>query len=82
MSEKSSLSSIHCADLHLDSSFEDIHAVEPDIAAILRDATFQAFNNVIGHAVRESADFLMIAGDVYDGANRSFTAQIKFRDGL
>ncbi len=73
---------VHCADLHLDSPFEGIHALEPDIAAILRDATFRAFENVVDCAIREKADFLIIAGDVYDGADRSLRAQLQFRDGL
>jgi len=82
VSENPLFSFIHCADLHLDSPFEGIHAVEPDIATILRDATFKAFDNVIDHAVRECADFLIIAGDVYDGADRSLRAQLRFREEL
>jgi DNA repair exonuclease SbcCD nuclease subunit len=73
---------VHCADLHLDSPFEGIHALEPDIASALRDATFRAFENVVNLAIREKADFLIIAGDVYDGADRSLRAQLRFRDTL
>jgi len=73
---------IHCADLHLDSPFEGLHAVEPKIARILKDATFKSFDNIIDLAIREHADFLIVAGDVYDGADRSLRAQIKFRDAL
>lgn len=73
---------VHCADLHLDSPFEGLHAVEPQIAAALRDATFRAFDNVVDLAVREEAAFLVVAGDVYDGADRSLRAQIRFRETL
>lgn len=73
---------VHCSDLHLDSPFEGVHALEPSIAAVLRDATFTAFNNVVDLAIHEQADFLIIAGDVYDGADRSLRAQLRFRDGL
>ncbi len=73
---------VHTADLHLDSPFEGIHAVEPRIAAALRQATFKAFDHVIELAVRERADFLIVSGDVYDGADRSLLAQLRFRDGL
>lgn len=73
---------VHCADLHLDSPFEGIGAVAPEIAQVLREATFKAFDNVVNLAIRERADFLIIAGDVYDGADRSLRAQLKFRDGL
>jgi len=73
---------VHCADLHLDSPFEGIHAVEPAIATKLKGATFKAFDDVINLAIRNYADFLIIAGDVYDGADRSLRAQLRFRDAL
>ncbi|MDD3580961.1 MAG: DNA repair exonuclease [Desulfobacca sp.] len=73
---------IHCADLHLDSPFEGLHALEPQIAAILRDATFKAFGQVIDLAINAKVDFVIIAGDVYDGADRSLRAQLRFRDAL
>lgn len=73
---------VHCADLHLDSPFEGLQAVEPEIARVLRRATFRAFDNIIDLAIREGADFLIVAGDVYDGAHRSLNAQIRFRESL
>jgi DNA repair exonuclease SbcCD nuclease subunit len=73
---------IHTADLHLDSPFEGLTAVAPDLAQVLKDATFKAFDRVVDLAVQERAAFLLIAGDVYDGADRSLRAQLKFRDGL
>jgi DNA repair exonuclease SbcCD nuclease subunit len=82
MTESAAFTFVHCADLHLDSPFEGLHALEPRLAALLREATFRAFQNVIDLAIRERADFLIIAGDVYDGADRSLRAQLKFRDGL
>jgi DNA repair exonuclease SbcCD nuclease subunit len=77
-----SFSFVHCADLHLDSPFEGLQAVEPQIAAVLRQATFKAFDNVIHLAIQERVDFLIVAGDVYDGADRSLRAQLKFRESL
>lgn len=73
---------MHCADLHLDSPFECLSATNPFIAATLREATFKAFENVIDLAIAREADFILIAGDVYDGADRSLRAQLRFRDGL
>ncbi len=73
---------IHCADLHLDSPFEGIHAAAPEIAQVLREATFTAFDRVIDLAISEGVDFIIIAGDVHDGENRSLRAQLRFRDGL
>lgn len=73
---------VHCADLHLDSPFEGVRSTAPSIAEVLCDATFRAFENVIDLAIRKRADFLVVAGDVYDGADRSLRAQLRFRDGL
>lgn len=73
---------IHCGDLHLDSPFEGIQAAAPEIAAVLREATFQAFDGVMDLALEAGADFLIVTGDVYDGEDRSLRAQLRFRDAL
>lgn len=82
MSESIPFSFVHCADLHLDSPFEGIQAAAPEIAAVLREATFQAFDQIVDLARREPADFIIVAGDVHDGENRSLRAQLRFRDAL
>ncbi|MBW1917659.1 MAG: DNA repair exonuclease [Deltaproteobacteria bacterium] len=82
MTDSRRFSFVHCADLHLDSPFEGIHALEPALAATLRDATFKAFDKVIDLAIGEGVDFIIIAGDVYDSADRSLWAQLRFRDAL
>jgi exonuclease SbcD len=69
---------IHCADLHLDSPFEGIHDYSPDIAESLRNATFGSFGNIVDLAIREKVDFLIITGDIYDGADRNLRAQYRF----
>ena len=73
---------VHCADLHLDSPFEGIQAAAPAIAAVLREATFTAFDRIIDLAIGEAVDFIIVAGDVHDGENRSLRAQLRFRDAL
>ena len=78
----SSFSFIHVSDLHLDSPFSTLQAQNPDLARIMRLATFEAFENVIRICLNNRVDFLVVAGDVYDGADRSLRAQIKFQDGL
>ncbi|MFP3869048.1 MAG: exonuclease SbcCD subunit D [Desulfobacteraceae bacterium] len=82
MTDSPPFSFVHCADLHLDSPFEGIHALEPGIAAVLRDATFRAFDNLIDLALDQGVDFIIIAGDVYDSADRSLRAQLRFRETL
>ena len=74
---------VHAADLHLDSPFRGIRSEAPDyVADTLRHATFDAYENIIALCLRESVDALLVAGDVYDGADRSLRAQLKFVDGL
>ncbi len=76
------ISFVHAADLHLDSPFAGLGEVDAQLADLLKSATFQAFENVIELCMKRSADFLLVAGDVYDGADRSLRAQLAFRDGL
>ena len=74
---------VHAADLHLDSPFRGIRSEAPDyVADTLRRATFDAYENIISLCLREGVDALLVAGDVYDGADRSLRAQLKFVDGL
>ncbi len=77
-----SFSFIHASDLHLDSPFSTLSSDNPNLADILRSATFESFERIIALCIENRVDFLLIAGDVYDGADRSLRAQIKFRDGL
>lgn len=46
MSRTVPFSFVHCSDLHLDSPFEGLHAVEPEIARVLRETTFRAFETL------------------------------------
>ncbi|MDD4600174.1 hypothetical protein SDC9_04020 [bioreactor metagenome] len=74
---------IHCADLHLATPFEGVFdKVPPQIGTALREATFQAFEKVIQAAVEHQVDFVVVAGDVYDGVRHSTRAQIRFAEAL
>jgi len=73
---------VHAADLHLDSPFRGLRAVEPEIGEVLRDATFASYNKIIDLCIAEEADALLVAGDIYDSGDRSLRAQLRFRDGL
>ena len=74
---------VHAADLHLDSPFRGIRSEAPEyVADSLRRATFDAYENIVALCLRERVDALLVAGDIYDGADRSLRAQLKFVDGL
>jgi exonuclease SbcD len=73
---------VHAADLHLDSPFTGLRETDPQVADILRRATFDAYERLITLCVERRADALLVAGDVFDGADRSLAAQIQFVRGL
>lgn len=71
---------VHTADLHLDSPFKGIGSQLPKaLQSRVRDSTFRAFDRVVQLCIDEGADFLVIAGDVYDLADRSLRAQTYFQ---
>lgn len=71
---------VHAADLHLDSPFKGIGERVPDsVLGRLRASTFKAFDHLIRLCIDEQVDFLCIAGDVFDLADRSLRAQTHFQ---
>jgi len=76
------LSFVHAADLHLDSPFAGISGIDQELGERLAKATFQAYEAVIELCMDEEVDFLLIAGDVYDSADKSLYAQVRFIEGL
>jgi len=73
---------VHAADLHLDTPFRGIQQLSGEVAAALREASLDAFDAIVNLALDRNAAFLLVAGDVYDGAVRGLRAQIRFREGL
>jgi exonuclease SbcD len=73
---------VHAADLHLDTPFRGVQQLSSEVAAELREASLRAFDAIIDLALERNAAFLLIAGDVYDGAIRGLRAQIRFREGV
>ena len=73
---------IHTADLHLDSPFKGMRGLPAGRLNNLRDSTFAAFTKLIEYALKTKPDFVLIAGDIYDGEDRSLRAQMKFHEGM
>ncbi len=73
---------VHAADLHLDSPFKGIRETDPHVADVLRRATFDAYASLIQLCLDRRVDALLVAGDVFDGADRSLAAQVQFVKGL
>ncbi|MEZ6091942.1 MAG: DNA repair exonuclease [Pirellulaceae bacterium] len=58
---------IHAADIHLDSPMRQLEHYEGAPADEIRRSTRRAFSNLIDLAIRRQVDFVLIAGDLYDG---------------
>jgi DNA repair exonuclease SbcCD nuclease subunit len=64
---------IHTADIHLDSPLAGVGAVPGAPLARLRECTRQALRNLVDYALAETVDFVVIAGDLYDGTWRDYS---------
>lgn len=73
---------VHAADLHLDTPFEGLGRINPALGERLRDASLDAFDDLVRLTIERKAEFLVLAGDVYDGADRGVRAQLRFLRGL
>lgn len=71
---------VHAADLHLDSPLRGLEAYKDDGAPVarIRDATRQAFRNLIDLCLAERVDFLLLCGDVFDDDWRDFHTGLFF----
>lgn len=67
---------IHAADLHLDSPFRGLAKAPDAVRADLADSTFAAVRRLTDMAIAEKVDFIVIAGDLFDEADRSLKAQL------
>src|SRR5215510_2553760 len=74
-----SLRFIHAADLHLDSPFRGLANTSTKLRDELQAATLGAFERIVDHTIQSKADFLVLAGDLYDSKDRSLRALVAFR---
>ena len=58
---------LHTADIHLDSPLKGLEVHEDAPVDEIRGATRRAFENLIEMAIEDEIDFILIAGDLYDG---------------
>jgi len=70
---------IHAADPHLDSPLQGLEAHEGAPVDVLRGATRRAFENLVQLAIDEHVDFVVIAGDLYDGDWKDYSTGLFFR---
>ena len=75
---KRSMKFVHAADIHLDSPLLGLERYEGAPVELIRGATRRALENLVQFAIRERVDFVVIAGDLYDGNWRDFNTGMFF----
>lgn len=65
---------IHTADLHLASPFQGLTEMPSQLWRQVYDSTFAALRRIVDAAITERVDFVVIAGDIYDGERKSIAA--------
>lgn len=69
---------IHAADIHLDSPLRGLEKYEGAPVEKIRNATREAFQNLVDLAIEKKAAFLVIAGDLYDGDWKDYNTGLFF----
>ena len=72
---------VHAADLHLDSPFAGVGSLRPGLDERLRDASLEAWDALVACCIDERADFLVLAGDLFDRADGSVRGRARLRAG-
>jgi len=69
---------LHAADTHIDSPLDGLEAYDGAPVEALRGATRRALENLVALALDEQVDFVLLAGDVYDGDWKDFSTGLFF----
>ena len=69
---------LHAADIHLDSPLLRLDVYEGAPAAEIRGATRRAFENLVQTALAEEVDFVVLAGDIFDGDWKDYNTGLHF----
>ena len=69
---------IHTADIHLDSPLHRLEVYEGAPVDEIRNASRRAFENLIELALVETVDFVLIAGDLFDGEWKDYNTGLFF----
>lgn len=73
-----SFSFIHAADIHLDSPLRGLEQYDGAPAEKIRNATREAFVNLVDAAVSRKVAFVLLAGDLYDGDWKDYNTGLFF----
>jgi DNA repair protein SbcD/Mre11 len=73
---------LHAADIHLDSPLHGLSRYDGLPIDEIRGATRAAFDNLIQYAIGEQVDFVLIAGDLFDGEWRDMGTGLYFAQAM
>lgn len=73
---------LHSADLHLDTPFSGVSRSKAALANRLADASLAVLEQLVELARKHEVDFVLLAGDLYDGPEHGLRAQSKFLETL
>jgi len=65
---------VHAADIHLDSPLKGLEKYESAPVEKIREATREAFKNLIAFCLEKKVSLLLISGDLFDGNLKDFKA--------
>lgn len=69
---------IHCADIHLDSPLHRLEAYDGAPVDQIRQASRRALENLVDLALGEAVDFVVVAGDLFDGTWKDYNTGLYF----
>ncbi len=73
---------IHTADLHLGREFKGLARLSEALREAVREVLYHTFDDLIQLCISKQVDFLIIAGDIFDGQQVSYKALSIFVRGM
>jgi len=71
---------VHAADLHIGAPLRQLgKGLKEDVRQQLRERAGKALTNLVDLTIARDAEFLLLAGDIYDRAEREAASQFSFR---
>ncbi len=70
---------VHAADLHLDAPFSGVDATDPRVRDALVASTLDALDALVDVCLTSGAEFLVLAGDVYNQSDTFLRTEFAFR---
>jgi DNA repair exonuclease SbcCD nuclease subunit len=69
---------VHAADLHLGAPFTGVDASDARVRTALVASIPEALDRIVALCLEEKVDFLLLAGDIYNGGDKSTPARFRF----